>query len=277
MGIIVFSVSLVLASALMTYAFVKIHESGGGESYSQKLYTDTNSVGTVETELTNVPPWGQLTVRDIDLEQPDEYVAYEIGTNRVETWTFEGMNPDTVRTVMQSSGLSEEQMQTALSPASLIYTNSNTVITPGDDLVFSLSPGTRGKLYAVLGRFNANQLMHFPFCFPGNSFNASVDKTKISDATLALLRKSLYPRGDAQCFSDLEALLHRIPNEAERLQTVKALSHQSAVLLGIRVWPDSDVDKIIHYWDAPGVREIDVLPFLDSLKREPNGGAASIL
>jgi hypothetical protein len=62
------------------------------------------------------------------------------------------------------------------------------------------------------------------------------------------------------------------------MQTVKALSHQSAVLMGIRVWPDSDIDKIINYWSWPaGVRIVDVRPFLESLRREPDGGAASIL
>lgn len=277
LGIVVFSASLVLASALVTYGLLKVRGADGAGRNSSQLYAATNFYGTVDIETTNVPPWGQLTLRDIDLEQPEEYVAYEINTNRVETWTFAGMNPDAVRTVMQSSGLSEDQIEKALSAASMIYTNSNTIVTPDGDLVFALSSEARAKLYAVLGRFNSNELMQFPFCFPGNSFDARVDKTKISAATLALIQKLLYPRGDAQCFSDLEVLLHCIPDEAERMQTVKALSHQSAVLLGIRVWPDSDVDKIVNYWGATGVHLVDVRPLLESFKRNPSGGAASIL
>ena len=278
LGIVVFSASLVLASALVTYGLLKFHGAGGGERNAPRLYAATNSSGTLEIETTNVAPWGQLTVRDIDLEQPEEYAAYEIGTNNVETWTFEGMNPDAVRTAMQSSGLSGEQIEQAFSPASVIYTNLNTVIIPDKDLVFSLSPNARAKLYTALGQFGTNELMQFPFIFPANTFDARVDKSGISDATLALLKKMLYPRGDSQCFSDLATLLHSIPDEDERLQTVKALSHQSAVLMGIRVWPDSDIDKLIGYWGwPPGVRLMDVRPFLESLKREPNGGAASIL
>jgi hypothetical protein len=278
LGIIVFSASLVLASALATYGFVRVHDNAGGGRNSSKPHLATNFIGTVEIETTNVPAWGQLTVRDIDLEQPEEYVAYETGTNDVETWTFEGMNPDAVRTVMQSSGLLEEQIEKALSPACLTYTNTNTVITPDNDLVFSLSPDARARLYAVLRRFSSNGMMQYPFIFPANTFDTRVDKSGMSDETLALLQKALYSRGDGQCFSDLEALLHSIPDDAERMQTVKALSHQSAVLLGIRVWPDSDVDKIINYWSWPaGIHIVDVRPFLDSLKREPNGGAASIL
>ena len=75
----------------------------------------------------------------------------------------------------------------------------------------------------------------------------------------------------------METLLSLIPDETERIQALKLLSHQSAVLLGLRIWPNSDVNKIIRYWVAPGVREVDVRSFLESLKRQPNGGAASIL
>jgi hypothetical protein len=129
----------------------------------------------------------------------------------------------------------------------------------------------------VLARSGANPLMQFPFCFPGNSFGTRVDKSKISAATLALLKKTLYQSGGAQRFSDLETLLRCIPDETERLQTVEALSHQSAILMGVRIWPDTDIDKLISYWSAPGVRQMDLRPFLDSLKREPEGSAASIL
>ena len=276
-GVVIFSLSLLLASGLLTYGFVKVHELGSAEGNATKFYTFTNASGTVEIEMTNTPPWGQLTVRDIDLEQPDEYVAYEIDTNCVEKWTFEGMNPEAARTAMRSSSLTAEQIETALSPATMVCENSNTVITPSKDLVLSLAPGARGKLYSILGRSGANVLMHFPCCFPGDSFESRVDKTKISSATLTLIRTMLYPRGDAQCFSDLATLLPLIPDKSERFQALKVLSHRSAVLLGLRIWPDSDVDKLVHYWVAPGVREVDVRSLLESLKREPNGGAASIL
>jgi hypothetical protein len=276
-GLVVFSVALVLSSALVTFGLIRSHGAGGGEESLPRLHTGTNFSGTVDVETTNVPPWGQLAVRDIDLEQPEEYVAYEINPNRVERWTFEGMNPDAVRAVMQSSGLAADQIAKALSAGAMTYTNASTVITPDSDLVFSILPEARAKLYAVLAHFGANELIQFPFCFPGDTFDTRVDKTKISPATLALIKKALYRRGDGQCFSDLVTLLHSIPDESERLQTVKALSHQSALLMGIRVWPDSDIDKIVSYWGANGVHLVDVRPLLESFKRNPNGGAASII
>ncbi len=271
-GLGVFSVALVITAALVTYGLVSRHLEGGREA---SAVLQTNSENDV-AEIKDAPAWGQLIARDLDLEQPEEYVAYEITTNKVETWTFEGMTPEAVRSVMLASGLATGDVERTLQPA--VYADSNTVVTPDEPLVFSMSPEIRAKLYAVLGRFAANELIHFPFCFPGDSFETRLDKNKFSTETFALVKKMLYPRGDAQCFSDLQMLLQHTPDENERLQLVKALSHQSALLVGIHVWPNPDIDKLMGYWTWPsGVRLMNVRPLLESLQRRPNGGAASIL
>lgn len=273
-GLIIFSVALVAASALLTFGLVR-HASASNRDEAASTITNTEySV----TELKEMPPWGQLITRELDLEQPEEYVAYEVQTNKVETWTFEGMTPEAAKTVMQNAGLGAAEIARVMQPATMAYAGSSTVITPDKELVFSMPPATRAKLYAVLGQSAANELIHFPFCFPGNSFQTRLDKSRISPETFALLEKMLYPRGDALCFSDLPMLLHETPGDVDRLQLVKALSHQSALLIGIHVWPDSDIDKLMGYWTWPsGVRLLNVRPLLESLKRRPAGGSASIL
>jgi hypothetical protein len=277
-GLVIFSVALVTAAALVTYVGLKSRNSGDAGRNVPQLYSDTSSDGIVETEMTNVPASGQLTVRDIDLEQPDEYVAYEIATNRMETWTFEDMAPGQVRALMQSCGLDADKIDRALSPQLMSVVDSNTVVTPDADLAFSLPPQARSKLYTALGHYSANELMQYPFCFPGDTFDKWFTDDKMEAATLALLKKAIYPRGDGKCFSDLELLLQQLPDEAERMRLVKALSHQSAVLLGIHIWPDTDIDKLIGYWVAPSnIKLLDVRPLLESLKRRPNGGGATIL
>jgi hypothetical protein len=273
-GLVIFSIALVLASALVTYGLVRTHGSGP----DKKQYSATSSDGMVETEATIMPPWGQLSLHDIDLEQPEEYVAYEVGTNKVAQWNFDGMSQADVRATMVDAGLTALQVERALSPACMTSANGQTVIMPDSDLVLSMRPEQRAKLYTVLARFSSNELIQYPFVFPGNSFSERLDKANLRPETISIIQSMLYPRGDAQCFSDLAVLLKQLPDDNERLQTVKALSHQSAVLMGIHVWPDSDIDKIIGYWSWPsGVRLIDVRPLLESLKRKPNGGAASIL
>src|SRR6187402_2853882 len=39
------------------------------------------------------PPWGELIKLDLEVEQPDEYVAFEPVSNRVTQWFFPGQTP----------------------------------------------------------------------------------------------------------------------------------------------------------------------------------------
>ncbi|MGA2789031.1 MAG: hypothetical protein ABSF60_16045 [Verrucomicrobiota bacterium] len=278
-GLIIFSAVLVATAALMTHGLdTTHHEAGDGRTASKIQSQPAPDYSRSVVEPSNVSACGQLITHDIDLEEPDEYVTYDTTAEKGETWTFEGTTPDKVRMLMQSCGLPAVEIERTLSPASMVYNNANTIVRPGDDLVLSLSPGMRSKLYAVLGQYGSNKYMRSPFCFPGNSFETRFDKSKVSDATFSRMRKMLYPRGNVECFSDLQTLLQQVPDENERQQLVKALSRQSALLVGIHISPDSDIDKLVGYWGWPsGVRLMNVRPLLESLKRRPGGGSASIL
>ena len=278
-GLVVFSVALVAAAALVTYGLLKRPASTGIGGVASQADFETHFDNTLDvSKAQDNPAWGQLIAHDFDLEQPDEYVAYETSTNRAETWTFEGMTPDEVRARMQSSGLTAEQIADAMQPSRVAFENSSTVVTPDDDLVFSLSPEARAKLYTVLAHSSANEFMHFPFCFGANFFDSWFGDGKLDGESFSLLKKLAYVRGETVCFSDLASLLHRVPDEKNRLRLVKALSCQSALTLGIRIWPDTDVDKLTGYWTWPGgARLLNIRPLLESMKRLPNGGYASIL
>src|SRR5437016_1385524 len=72
----------------------------------------------------------------------------------------------------------------------------NTTVIPDNDLVLSLSPQIRAKLYHELARSPENQHMRFPFCYPENTFEESFATNKVSPAVTAEVRKLLYPRGE---------------------------------------------------------------------------------
>src|SRR5882672_7572718 len=220
-SVIIFSFALMVSASLVTYGLVTIRSRDLAAASSGVQSMPSENI-TVEDK--NPGAWGQLNIRKIDLEQPDEYLAYETTTNKTETWTFAGMTPQQVRALMQSAGVAAGEIDRALSPALVSLDNANTVVRPDDELVFSLSPSARAKLYSVLGQFGQNELMHFPFCFPGNTFDTWFTRSELGEATLSQLKKLIYPRGDAQCFSDLQIMLRRLPDEKQRLQLVKSLS-----------------------------------------------------
>jgi len=153
--------------------------------------------------------------------------------------------------------------------------SSETLIRPDDALVMSLSRAARAKLYERLSLTDDNHYMRYPFCFPGLSFDQCFSDSAIKPDTISLVRRLLYPRGQAQFFSDFPVVMRQVPVE-ERAPLLEALSRQSAVLARLRVGRDTDIDKVLGYWDR-GIQIKDVRPLLESLKRLPTGGTISVL
>jgi len=65
-------------------------------------------------------------------------------------------------------------------------------------------------------------------------------------------------------------------SDAERVNLVKALSRQSAVLVRLRIRPETDIDKVLGYWRR-GIQVKDARPLLESVARLQDGGTVSLL
>jgi hypothetical protein len=173
---------------------------------------------------------------------------------------------------MLSSGLTESQADRALAPGRVSSSNGNTILSPENDLVASLSPEIRANLYHELAHSPENEHMRFPFCYSGNTFEEAFATNHVSAAVTAMVKKLMYPRGELQCFSDYELVLLQIPDKDEQMRLLRALSSESAVMAGVRIRPDTDTDKLLGYWAWPGgIRIKDVAPLLESLKHIPDG------
>ena len=266
LGAIVFSVALVFAAGMVTYAMAK----SGGRPLSVATASQTSpGNGPKPAE---VPPWGELFVRDIKIQPPEEYLAFELQHISPPAWIFDGQSTAQVRQLMLSCGLTQEQVDRATSSGNVTASNANTTISPANDLVVSLSPQTRAKLYHELGHSPENQHMRFPFCYSGNGFEEAFTAEKVSPAVKTMVKNLMYQRGNLQCFSDYELVLLQIPDKEEQMRLLRALSGESAVMAGVRLRPDTDIDKLLGYWTWPGgVRLKDVQPLMESLKNVSDG------
>ncbi len=269
-SLIVFSVSLILATGALSFALST---------------SPTKNVRPLPVEHTaaaqppgNVPAWGELITYDVEMERPEEFTAMEIESVGTPKWTFENADAAQVRKILSDCGLSGEQVEHALAPQHVSVTNKDLVIAPDSDLIYSLSPEVRSKLYAELAKSDLNHYMRFPFCFPGKSFDTIATNGQVDERVLSLIEPLLYSQEDNQYFSDFEAAMQRLPDEEQRLSLVQALSRQSAVLARIRIRPTTDTDKLMNYWAmGTGVRFTDLRPLLSSIKQLPDGGTISLL
>lgn len=266
-GLAGFSAVLILATGLLTWFLLTY--TGVGR------FPVLDSRGRVKPPG-DLPAWGELVTYDVDLEQPEEYVAFEIETNRPSQWVFSGMDKGKVRELLLECGFTAALADRALSAQFVKSTPAGTTVFPEDRVVLALTPEMRGKLYGVLARDTANHYMQYPFCYPRDAFVRWFGNGSKDDPLLALVRKLLYPRGDGMCFSDYELVLRQAGSETERLNLVKSLSRQSAVLARLRIRPDSDIDKLMGYW-GKGLQVKDARPLVESLARLEDGGTVSLL
>jgi len=264
LGAVVFSLALVLAAAIVTYGVTR-----PGHPRPVSAMEAVQNDGPAPAQ---VPPWGELTVRDIKIKPPEEYLAFEVQHITPPAWNFDGTSVDRVRQVMLASGLTQDQVNSTLAPSKISISGSTVSVRPDNSLVASLSPQVRAKLYHELGRNIGNEHMKFPFCYAAGEFEEAFAAEKISPAVTAMVKKLLYPRGNLQCFSDYELVLLQIQDKAEQMRLLSVLSSESAVMAGLRIRPETDIDKLLGYWTWPGgIRTKDVEPLMESQKSVPDG------
>jgi hypothetical protein len=264
-GLILFSVSLIAAASLLTSGVLTRHRSGvGAES------------GHLPPAPFETPPWGELATHEIEVEPPEEYLAADAVLPQAPAWVFQQLSPEQTRSLMLSCGLSAEQADRALAPDRVSVAASNTIVRPDDELILSLSREARAKLYATLGRWQANHFMVYPFSFRVQNLDESFENSNLDTATIARIKKLLYKKGEAECFSDFEFVMRGLPSDRQRLWLVKTLARQRALLVRVRIRPDTDLEKVLGYWDR-GISVKDARPLLESVKRLPEGGSVSLL
>lgn len=231
------------------------------------------------TPIIRTGAWGDLQEWDILLEQPAEYVGFEKTTTKGPFWYFGSLTPQAVRGILDSSGCTEEQSLNLLS-SRVDGTGSMVVLKPDDKTLLSLSPETRSKLYLALAANPSNRLQYQPFFVAdGDVEKAFYRISGAFDSVIPMIKGLVYKRNGFTYFSDPEIILRNLPSDELRMDFLQALTAQNVVLLQVLVRPKSDIDKPLYYWapSMPGVTLKDVAPLLKAMRREPHGGAVSVI
>jgi hypothetical protein len=223
-------------------------------------------------------PWGELLTQDIMLERPQEYFAAESKVPEPETWRFNNMNPAQVKQFLVAHGLARELVEAQLTPARIATQDATTVFTPDEDFLLSLTPEVRGQLYGAMYGMGVAEPIDFPLVFSKHNIEKIYSDPRLNAQDAALLKRLIYPASDSERFSDYQLLQRRLPTPERRVTVMKLLSIQPAVLVRLRVRPDSDIDKIAAYWGKmENVHFTDMRPMLEALKGLPRGGTLGLM
>jgi hypothetical protein len=234
----------------------------------------TNSISDLPPA--EIPSWGELVEVDVSLEQPEEYIAFELAKSTTSAWTFDAGSTAQVRAILLECGFTSTQAEVALSRTE--PSEAGLKVFPSDDLLLALTPEVRGKLYGRLSANAANHYMAQPYRILNGGLDEKFHDSGVNRATIDLVRRLLYLRGKTLCFSDMELVLRKAPDEKTKIELLKALTRQPAVLTRVRIRPETDIDKLLGYWaSGSGARAKDVRPLIESLKRLEQGGTISLM
>ncbi len=179
--------------------------------------------------------------------------------------------------MLKSAGVSQEQIDKFPSDSAWTSAAEGTWLTPGDELILSLSPETRSNIYSVLVAFPENDDQLDPVWFRSETIDKQLGESGLSASSIKLLKSMLYRNGsELLLFADKNTALRHIPGDSEKRLFMKTISRKSTLMARLRIDDESDIEGLAGYWGVGGRRK-DILPLMKSLQRVEGGLNMSII
>lgn len=218
--------------------------------------------------------WGQLEYVPLELERPDESLSRERLELPLPAWRFDNLTEAQVEALLSADDLTPAQRQALTNRARWSAVTNGWVVQPTAEVVRSLSPAARARIYGLLFKNPANRSRGRPFRVAAERFESWLVSSGLLPEHQTLLRRLSYRQEDHVCFADFELLEAQCTFEQQR-RLAKALSRCPTLLMRLRVTPQSDLEALLRYWSryrSPWV----VKPFLHSLAQVPGGSALHV-
>jgi hypothetical protein len=223
-------------------------------------------VAATPSSVADPGPWGHLEITPIVVSPPLEYVGDDWGRRHgsQDEWKFPGVSREQLAAFLATSGFTADQTAQIVSGAQADPTNGGLIVRPPSDLVRSLAPEVRGRLYLQLAKTQLNFDQANAFRFFGQSPADWFSGSMIGPETRRFLEPLLYRHGDYLHFADVELVRDQIKDPAELRRLAKTLLRQSTMLVRLTVRDSADVPGLAEYWGRGG-RRTDLRPLLESL------------
>lgn len=216
--------------------------------------------------VTKSGPWGDLQVRTVYLEPPDNILAVVAKPSSVTRWTFEQTTEKGVRQVMEKAGVPAAVIDRLLGPTQVVVSGNNVVILPKVEDLVAIGETARSALYLELAKSAANEYQRDPVFIHGGDINDWLEETEITKPQKELLRKLLWRRGAALVFSDIQALLTLAKDPGEIAAVFRTITRVRSLLVELKLPLKEGRATFIDYWSA-GSLNAERVPFLTAITR----------
>ncbi|MDP4788334.1 MAG: hypothetical protein NWR93_09660 [Opitutales bacterium] len=211
-------------------------------------------------------PWGDLQVRAVYLEPPDNILAVVSKPSSVTRWTFEQTTEKGVRAIMAKAGLPATLIDRLMGPTQVVTNGNNLVVLPKVEDLVEIGEAPRSALYAELAKFSANEYHRDPVFIHGGDIDDWLSETEITKPQQELIRKLLWRRGSAVVFSDIQALLTLTKSQEEVTTVFRTITRIRSLLIELKLPLKVGRAGFIEYWSA-GSLNAERVPFLSAITR----------
>jgi hypothetical protein len=216
--------------------------------------------------VTKPGPWGDLQVRTVYLEPPENILAVVAKPSSVTRWTFEQTTEKGVRVIMEKAGLASTLIDRLLGPTRVVSSGNNVVVLPKVADLEEISPPARSALYLELAKSPANEYQRDPVFIHGGDIDDWLAEAEITKPQQELLRKLLWRRGSALVFSDIQAVLSLAKTSEEIAAVFRTITRVRSLLVELKLPLKDGRGTFIDYWSA-GNLNAERTPFLVAITR----------
>jgi len=216
--------------------------------------------------VTKPGPWGDLQVRTVYLEPPENILAVVSKPSSVTRWTFEQTTEKGVRVIMEKAGLASTLIDRLLGPTQVVSSGNNVVVLPKVADLEEISPPARSALYLELAKSPANEYQRDPVFIHGGDIDDWLAEAEITKPQQELLRKLLWRRGSALVFSDIQAVLSLAKTSEEIAAVFRTITRVRSLLVELKLPLKDGRGTFIDYWSA-GNLNAERTPFLVAITR----------
>lgn len=219
-------------------------------------------------------PWGNLEYVPLALDRPDDYFTNAIERPLKTRWVLRKKSEQQVANLFNSLYLTEPARSYLLDQSHWQRVADSFQVSPPSEVIVSLPPASRAKLYIELAQEPENVPQRIPFTFRQNGFDDWFAECGLPREKVELVRKLSYTKDDNLCFADA-SVFGELSTPAETTCLLKSLWRVSTFMLKVRLDQHTDIDELLKYWGRAGPARV-YKPLLESMSRIPEGASIPI-
>lgn len=211
--------------------------------------------------------WGQVEYYEVPLPCPEEAIRMVTLPSQQTEWIFPNLSMEGAQTFLTESGLDAQTTASLFDGKSAVPGEANgTRIFPPDELVYSLPPQLRTRVYSRLADSTHNRFYTHPIYLNDGNLSRWFQGSGLPDRVIRDVARLAYPTpaGRGYFLSDVPYLLRSTETAQDEKTLLKALLRRPALIVRLRIDSDTDIDSLADYWTS-GYKYKDVLPLMESV------------